>query len=83
MHKTTIVLNPPPHPLNQIIPGPVEQENHKKNIFYFEIDLIAPPPQSRTSQERKQKMVGNEGTNEKFMIMDSEIGVKHKNEDDN
>ncbi|XP_057546215.1 protein TIME FOR COFFEE-like isoform X2 [Amaranthus tricolor] len=61
--------------------SPVEQENHKEDIF--EIDLMAPPPQSRTSPEREEVMAENGGADEKAMVTDSETEAKHKNEDNN
>ncbi|CAO2821841.1 unnamed protein product, partial [Amaranthus hypochondriacus] len=59
--------------------SPVEQENHKEDIF--EIDLMAPPPQSRTSPEREEVMAENGGADEKAKVTDSETEAKHKNED--
>ena len=50
--------------------SPIEQEYHKEDIF--EIDLMAPPPQSITSPERKEEIAENEGTYKKSMITESE-----------
>ncbi|XP_057546212.1 protein TIME FOR COFFEE isoform X3 [Amaranthus tricolor] len=60
--------------------SPVEPENHKEEKF--EIDLMAPPPQSRTSPEREEEMAENGGAGEKPMVMDRKAEANPK-EDDN